>query len=98
MTIKVSALTEEFIRVPVSATEDGEAIDPTTGDVAFAFVEAGDPEAGDWQAGTWEEASGSQYFARFLTGTLAEGRYWVWLRVTKGPETVVRRCGVLVVA
>jgi hypothetical protein len=90
----ISSLTKEYIKVPVSATENGAVIDPTTDTVEMAFVAPGtEPAAGDWKTAEWETA-GSVFLAKCLVGdtvTLSDGRYEVYVRVTDNPEIPVKR-------
>lgn len=102
MTIRLSSLSLEYVKVPVSATESGQAVDPTDLGVEMAFTTNGnEPAAEDWRAGDWETA-GSKYLARCLVGPagaieLDDGAYVIWLRVTADPEIPVKRVGALVV-
>lgn len=98
--MNISSLSTEYIKVPVTATVSGVAINPTTDTVQFAFTAADvNPVLADWKSGTWE-TSGGVYYARCLVGpagtvTLAAGDYWVWLKVTDNPEVPVRAVGAL---
>lgn len=98
--IDISVLSREYVKVAVSATEAGSAVDPTNDTVQMAFPVLGtDPISGDWKAATWETV-GTTYYARCLVGpggtvTLAAGSYNVWVKVTDNPEAPVRRAGVL---
>ncbi len=101
--VTVSSLSTTYVKCRISATENGVASDPTTGTVDFAFLseadEQTDPESGDWSTGLWETASDG-YWGKCLVGpsgvaTLAKGSYDVWVRVTKTPEEVIDRVGVL---
>lgn len=59
MTVRLSSLATEYVRVPFAAQDDGGAlIDPTSYVVEFALVPAGaEPEAEDWEAGEWETSN-----------------------------------------
>ena len=100
MAVKLSSLSTEYIRVPVSATENGQPVDPTSSTVEFAFMTDPKLEPTTWYNGSWETA-GTTYYARILIGSgaggtaLADGKYYVWLRITGSPEIPVRRVGVL---
>lgn len=99
-----SALSTEYISVPVAATVSGVAINPSTDVVQMAFVSAGDsPDSGDWVSASWEQdATGTPtvYSVRALVGptggvtTLTAGTlYDVFVKIGDNPETVVRRFG-----
>lgn len=96
--LELSKLSKEYVRVPVTATEDGVPVDPTTDVVAFSFPPVyHDPDT--WVTGEWEVAGGTT-FARILVGpggdvVLDEGTFHVWLRVTDAPEVPVKRTGQL---
>lgn len=100
LTIRLSSLSLEYVKVPVVATEDGGEIDPTAYDVEMAFMPEGEPEEADWASGDWETA-GTRYLARCLVGPtgviLADGTYNIWLRITGSPEVPVKRVGTLVI-
>jgi hypothetical protein len=102
--MQLSALSLEYVRVPVSATLSGVATNPTTDTVQMAFPATGvDPVAGDWKAATWEpdtSVTPNVYYARCLVGpggtvTLAVGRWDVWLKVSDNPEIPARKAGLL---
>lgn len=97
MILELPALTSEYIRAKVSATEDGDAVDPTVDVVEFAFI-AGKraPESADWQTGSWETDATTTpnptYYARAIPSpALVAGTYRVWVRIHDSPELVVRR-------
>lgn len=92
MVIAASSL--EFVRVKVSATENGQPVDPSADVVAMAFVKPGAAPA-TFVTATWE-ADGTSYHARCLIGpggtvTLAPGDYVVWVKITDSPEAPVLR-------
>jgi hypothetical protein len=103
--LKISSLSKEYVRVPVSATESGQPVDPTGDTVEMAFKTSGEPSGGDWKAASWEtdnSVSPVVYYARCLVGpggtvTLADGTYDVYVRVTDSPEIPVTNVGKLVV-
>lgn len=101
-TPRISALSTRYIRCAVSATDNGELIDPTDESVDFAFVDAGDtPVTADWVSGSWETTS-EEYLARCLVGDggaieLAAGTYDVWVRVILLPETIAEPVGELTI-
>lgn len=98
----------EYVKVPVSAFEEGEALDPTALPVQFAATEVDtvthavpNPSPGQWFDGDWEQAN-ETYFARGLFGPdggedLAVGEWAVWCRVISVPERPARKVGRLVI-
>ncbi len=103
-----SSLTTEFIRVPIAASEDGFAIDPTQDTVRLAIVATGTtPTTLDWHLGSWESDSSStpvEHFARLLVGpaaappiVLTAGLYDVFVKISDDPEIVVRDTGALAI-
>lgn len=103
--VSISVLSTAYVKCQISATEGGTTVDPTSGTVEFAFISEAlgtSPVSGDWKAGSWETGSDGGYWGRCLVGpsgtvTLAAGSYDVWTRITKAPETVVKRVGILVI-
>lgn len=100
---RISVLSTTFVKCTVSATESGVAANPTSGQIYFAFTDNTSPPAsGDWVAGTWESAD-DVYWALCLIGpddgaiVLPAGEYDVYVRLTKGLETVVNQVGILAV-
>lgn len=94
MSMSMSTLSTEYVRVRVSATKNGIAYVPTSDTVAMAFVTPGStPASGDWKTASWETA-GSVYYAICLVGpggnALAAGTYKVWVKVTDSPEVPAR--------
>lgn len=101
--VTISALSTTYVRATVSATENGQQADPTSGQVSFAFT-ANDvvPASGDWNTGSWDTALTGEYLAQCLVGpsgtvTLAAGSYDVWVKVSRGVETIVDQVGFLLV-
>jgi hypothetical protein len=95
--VEISALSTEYVKVPVTAVVNGVVIDPSSDTVQLAFPLRGvAPVSGDWKAGSWETLAGVHY-ARCLVGpsgtiTLATGTFYdAWLKVFDSPETVVRK-------
>lgn len=90
-----SALSTEYIRIPVSVTVHGSPYNPTSDPVSFAFVTSGSPGSSDWHTGSWDTVAGA-YFALCLVGPgaggvpLAAGNYLIWLRITDNPEIPTR--------
>ncbi len=100
-TITLSPISTEYVRVPISATEAGTPVDPTSYPVDMAFVATGEPATGDWHSASWETA-GTVFYARILVGpagglALARGTYTIWVRITAGLEQPVQEVGLLVV-
>jgi hypothetical protein len=102
--MQISALSLEYVRVAVSATENGEWVDVSGDVVQMAFpLPAIDPVTGDWKSASWETDATSVptiYYARCLVGpagtvTLIEGTYDVWVKVTDNPEAPARKAGEL---
>lgn len=99
--MQLSALSREYVRVRISATEAGAVVDPTADPVYMAFVNGGAPEEDDFVDASWETV-GSTFYARCLVGpsgtvTLPVGSYSVWAKVTDSPEAPVRRAGHLTI-
>lgn len=101
-----SSLADEYVRVRVSATLEGNLVDPTFDSVQMAFMQAGaEPAGGDWSDAVWEvdqTTDPATYFAQCLVGpsadvTLADGEYAIWLKVIDSPESPVRNVGRLVI-
>ena len=97
--LTISALSTEYVKVPVAATESGVDVNPVTDALEMALMLPGYiPTDDDWFTGSWEVDSGT-YYARVLVGpdggvaTLSRGLYEVYIKVADNPETVVRRVG-----
>jgi hypothetical protein len=106
--VQSSALSTEYVLVPVSAVEGGQAVDVTTADsIEMAFMSGTTaPGGGDWHVADWETDATTDpatYKARCLKGPdsdadLAPDDYAIWLRLTLGAETpVLRALGTLTV-
>lgn len=104
MSAVVSTGSLEYVRVPVSATEAGQLVDPTGLTVRLGFVRPGvTPQLGELVLGSWEADTTTRpttYRARALVGpgggtVLAPGRYVVWVHVTDSPEVPLRPAGEL---
>jgi hypothetical protein len=102
VTVVLSSLSLEHVRVRVSAVVNGAPINPTADVVAMAFKQAdAEPSGGDWKTASWETdatSTPSTYYARCLVGpsgtvTLADGEWDVWIKVTDSPEVPVRKIG-----
>lgn len=102
MVAEIASSSVEYVRVPVSASAAGVAVDPTADTVQMAFLAtASAPVSGDWKTASWETDASTNpdtYYARCLVGsavTLTAGTYTVWVKVTDSPETPVKRAGLL---
>jgi hypothetical protein len=89
--LKLSHLTDEFLKIPVRGILAGNDIDPTGYDVAFAFMLTGTPAGGDWLTAQWETdatVTPARYYATAKATTLAVGTYTIWLQLDTGTELV----------
>ena len=100
--LSLSVLSLEYVLVPVSAKENGVAVDISGDVVALAFtLQDVAPLSGDWEAATWETdatTTPDTYLAKCLVGpggaaTLSAGTYDVYVKVTDSPEIMVRKAG-----
>lgn len=103
-TERISSLSLEQVRFPVSADSAGAIYNPTADPVAMAFMTSPNtnPATGDWKTGGWDTTAIGTYVATCLVGaggaaTLAPGTYYCWVRITDNPEIVIREVGTLVV-
>jgi flavin-dependent dehydrogenase len=105
--VRISRLTKEFYRVPVSAREAGAVVNPTTMVAQFALIFDGEPSA--YVTGEWETdltTDPDTYFARITVGGTgsgatiekAVGNYTAWLKVAGATETPVRQVGQVEIA
>lgn len=100
LSMNISTLSLQYVKVPVTATVNGVSINPTTDTVQLAFVAPGiNPVSGDWKTASWETINGI-FYARCLVGTggavaLSAGQYQCWVRVTDNPEIVAQAVGVI---
>jgi len=101
--LRISHLTTEYVKAPVSAEVNGVAVDLSGDTVTVAFKKPGvDPSGGDFSSASWETdatTSPTTYLARRLvtTGDLAVGQWVMWVKVVHGAETMVRDVGMLTV-
>lgn len=99
--MKLSALSLEYVKVPVAVTINGLAFDPHLDTVKMAFPVRGiNPVTGDWKTATWESDGAGGWLARCLVGpagtiTLVAGPYDVWVQITDAPEVPIRKVGLL---
>ena len=98
----LSSLSTDYVQCPVTASEAGTAINPTTLVVALAFTTVGTPPvSGDWKTGSWDTAPSGGYLAQLLVGpgaggnVYAKGTYAAWVRITDNPEIPVQQVGTL---
>lgn len=100
--LTISSLSLEYVCIPVAASANGRTVDPTDLVVEFAFLTtSAEPTGSDWKPGTWEDLGGA-YLARCLVGpggdaTLANGTYYVWVKVTDSTEIPVFNLGQVLV-
>ncbi len=93
----------EFIKIPIGFTESGSALDPTTDQVAMAFVTEGAGVTGSttFINGDWETDSSDTanpiYYARTLVGPggdyvpSADTAIDVYVRISDSPEVPVKK-------
>lgn len=102
--MRMSALSLEYVRVRVQATENGTPEDPSGDLVVMAFPVSGvAPVSGDWKSAGWETdatTTPDTYYARCLVGpsgtvTLSAGTFDVWVKVTDNPEVPALKAGLL---
>lgn len=98
MELEISSLSLQYVKVPVTATLAGVAVNPTADVVQMAFPTPGTPPV-TWYTAAWETdstASVPVYLARTTIGpggtaALAPGTYEIWVKVTDNPEIPVLR-------
>lgn len=101
--MKRSALSCEYVLVPVTALIDGEIVDVSSHTVQMAFpVKAVAPSV--WKAASWttDPHIPGANIARCLVGpggviTLTAGTYDVWVKVDASVEVPVRNVGRLII-
>lgn len=91
--MKLSALSQQYYPVTISAVLNSAPHDPTGDAVQFSFAQEG-VEPSVWHSGIWETWTGGPYaVAKVLIGpgavVVAAGSYVVWIKVTDSPETPV---------
>lgn len=102
-TLSMSALSTQYVQVPVTAFAAGVAVNPTGDTVQLAFTTIGaTPTTGDWHTGSWDIAPGNNtYLAQVLVGpagvAIAKGTYQVWVKVTDNPEIPVVQTGTVTI-
>lgn len=96
MSIRISSISKEYVKVPVRANSVGEDQNPTQFAVSMAFMEDGsEPELSDWVTSDWETWPDNFYMARCLVGPgsnieLTNGKYDIWVRIVTPQEDVKR--------
>lgn len=99
--ITMSALSTQYIQVPVDTTSDGFPYDPTADPVSMAFTVSGNPSDADWHTALWHDLPPTGYVVRCLVGpanggvVLPVGLYGMWVRITDSPEVPVENAGLL---
>ena len=102
-----SVLATQYVLVPVSATKNGAAYNPTADTVQFAFMSnpVQQPGVSDWVSGSWETVATNvlyPYNARCLVGptgstVLTLGTYVMYVKITDSPEIPVETAGQLTI-
>ncbi len=99
-----SALSKEYVRVPIGATESGSPVDPTSDSVTMAFAAPGVTPT-SFNTASWETdttANPDKHYARSLIGpgtsnVLTAGRYSVYVKITDNPEIPVLPAGEIII-
>ena len=90
----IPSISVEYARVRLTADVE---LTSQTVELAFLASYSTEPSGGDWVAATWLTAAGTTRTAGVLVGpgqhVLAEGRWYVWYRLTDTPEVPARRAG-----
>lgn len=93
-------LSTEYVKVPVSGTVNGAAVDVSADPVFMAILTdlTAEPTADDWKSATWE-AAGTGYVACLLVGpdggsldfstATSTVDAHVWVKVADNPETPI---------
>lgn len=104
--VSISALSTEYVEVPVRAWSAGLPYNPTSDAVQMAFITGqGEPQPSDWRPASWAWTTviNGWYAAQCLVGpqnggvSLAVGRYSLWVKVTDNPAIPVRVTGTLTI-
>jgi hypothetical protein len=101
----ISQVSLQYWYVPVQATQDGAAYNPTSDTVQMAFMPQATqvPQSADWQAASWDTVSTGllyPYAAKCLIGTggtiaLGTGQFVAYVKITDSPEIPVILAGYL---
>lgn len=99
--MSLSALSTEYIRVPVRTT-DGADVTSAAVEMAIVSGRYTPPGDSDWHSASWD-TTGAVAAASLLVGPdgvieLDAGAYSVWVRLTDNPEVPVLRSGLLTVS
>lgn len=91
----LSSVGTVYVKTAVAARVAGVDVDPTSDTVSLCLLAIGSiPGSSDWVAGSWEtDSAGPTYYARLLVATPTPGRYTLWVKVVRSPETVVLAAG-----
>ena len=99
----ISALSTQYVQVPVRAWSQGQPYNPTADVVEMAFV-AGWTEPVTWYSASWAwtTAVNGYYAIQCLVGpsgeaSLTQGTYSVWVHVADDPEIPVANTGTLTI-
>lgn len=91
---KIPSISVEYARVSLTADV---TLDAQTVELAFMGSYNTEPDTGDWVAATWLTPVGTTRTAGVLVGpgahVLAEGKYYIWFRLTDTPEVPARYAG-----
>jgi hypothetical protein len=102
--ITMSALSTQYVQVPIDTTFNGTPYNPTADAVAMAFMPSppgAAPGTSDWKTGRWATLAPASWAARCLVGpatggvALAVGVYTIWVQITDNPEIPTASVGLL---
>lgn len=84
--LRMSSLTTEYVRIPVTGP-----VDVTSLTVQMAIVPDGqDPAGGDWRTATWIGTFAAVLVGPATTLPLTKGvSYGIWVKITSTPEIPV---------
>jgi hypothetical protein len=102
---EMSQLATLYYVVPVNATQEGAAYNPTGDTVQFAFMAQATqvPQNSDWVAGSWDTVTSNllyPYAVKCLVGPSGVinpgvGRWLVYAKITDSPQVDVQETGYL---
>jgi hypothetical protein len=99
MSARISAMSTEFVKVPVYAKDQSVITDPTIFEAEMAVVSHLQkfPLEADWRPATWITI-GSSYFTQIEVGpeagdplVMTPGDWLVWVRISATPEKIVKQ-------
>ena len=103
---RLSTLSTEYLKVPVTARRSGAAYDPTGDTVEFALTlkpagSAADQynEPSSWTAGAWWTEGGAYYAVvnvgptGSITSASTAATYQFWIKISSSPEAPVKYVG-----